>query len=311
MNEISSSHETQNQLLNSSSSDRRNIAYQHPFATDSLAPASIVDNEIKQQTDAVNHKNNPGLFERMTSSLSSLWGYIFGDKINNEQVSQRVNSDVAITKQETKARQHFNKEVAEMYERILQINDQFGELLKDPSQNREALLLKVLITAVKNEIKIQQNQGGFQLHKLEDYKKETHALNNNQKKIEEELATLTKQSDFAGKIDKAMTVVAAVVAFAAIGKLPGDFHKYIPSFTTMTTLAKGGTTLLQGYTKGESEEKTKEAYLLNAEKELAKAGVDESGEKLHRTMQEISSIWSILKEIAELEKNTASEINNR
>lgn len=280
----------------------------HPFANDSISSLKtppIKENEVdpldSHQTDS------KGFFEKIALSISSFWGSLFKEK---EQFDGASKSLISMEDKTQKTRQHFHREVNEMYQRILEIDDDYKELLKDSSKNKEALLMKLLFVAMKNQLGLKDEQGFLIIEKIEAKRRDTLELNKSEKKIQEEMARLTTSSSLAGKIDAAFFAASAVVFLNALGFMgnnPG-IKKIIEHVQGLAIFAKSGNLLLDGYKKGSQAEKEKETYLLRVKKDLAQDGIQVSYEQLNQATEEISLMWQQLRELLNKEKETSSEM---
>lgn len=286
-----------------------------PFMTDSIVSASPAKLEIK--TDAIQNdvemKKAPSFWEKASSYLSYAWSAIFGSNETVSQVNTKSQSEVKAAQIDQKARHKFNKELIDMQDRIAEISDQYNELLKDNPQNREVLLMKLLVLAIRNQLNIKEDLGALHLQKIERERKESLGLHDEHKKIMEELGKLTGTCKVYDTVEKAVKVVAGVLFCVALGvQIKGldnnALNSYLGAIGQLTTLAKSGTTLLQAYTTGKSEDKQKELFLLNARKDISQERITEEFEKLGQTTSEISSIWRLLREIAEKQRNTSSQM---
>ncbi|HRD54849.1 MAG TPA: hypothetical protein PLC42_00460 [Parachlamydiaceae bacterium] len=283
-----------------------------PFATDSIAPASsMINGQQTLKIEGISPKDSKGFFEKIVLSISSFWSSLFKEK---EQFQPTSKSVLSIEDSNQKTRQHFHKEINEMYDRILEIDEHYKELLKENPRNREVLLMKLLSMAIRKQLNLKEEEGLFLVEKIEAKRKETLELDKDQKKIQEEAANLAQKSSLTNKLDAAFLAASAVIVLNALGfvKIASpDLQNVLNHVSSLATFAKSGTLLLEGYKKGSLENKEKQAFLLSKQKDLVQDGIEANYEQLNQATEEISLMWRTLRELLEKEKQLSSEMIKR
>jgi|GEM_PF-3491237 len=286
-----------------------------PFQVDTIVSAKVASEEIQK---------NSSVRETLSSAVSWLWGLIYGQTPSSEQPTGRPILE-APTIQDEKARQSFTKEISNMQKRILSLDDEYKELLnnKNPA-GQEALLMKLLTMAIKNQLKLKEESGLLSTRKVESHKKDGQELNKDQKQIRDELSTINYKKDWAHTIDVAVGVtagalflatVAATAVAAVVAPVLGASVMPVVNMVLAASagkvsialgVAKSGSTLLKGYTTGVSDEKKKESYLVQAQQELAKEGVKVGFDEMKKALEDVSTMWSLLRETAERQMQASS-----
>ena len=285
------------------------------FQQDTIASATVAKDEVQK---------NSSVRETLSSAVSWLWGLIYGQTPSSEQPNGRPVLE-APTIQDEKARQSCVKEISNMQKRILSLDDEYKELLNTNNpQNQEALLMKLLTMAIKNQLKLKEESGLLSTKKVESHKKDGQNLNKDHKAIREELETINYKKDRASTIDTAVGVTAGALFLATIGATAlVPFVAPIVGASAMPVInvvlaaasgkvgialgvAKSGSVLLKGYTTGVSDEKKKESYLVQAQQELAKEGVKVGFDEMKKALQDVSAMWSLLRETADRQLQASS-----
>lgn len=290
----------------SDSNVQKNISAVNPFATDTLVSATIATDKTSKVA---------GIRETLNSAVSWLCGLIYGQSSTLEQPNGRPILE-APKAQDEKSRQNFVKEITEMQKRIIDLDEEYKELLNGSSQNQEALLMKLLTLAIKNQLNIQEQGGLSSLKKVHTHTSEKQGLNKSHQKIKDELATAENRALWAGRANTAATVVAGALALALLGSavvapviafVPGMGLAAAQGLLTagvvkaqiVTALASAGTTVVSGALAGAAETAKKEDILVQAQKDLAQDGIKIGYNDLKKSFQDVSAMWALLRETAQ------------
>lgn len=309
----------ENQIVSNVPTDvQKTISRFNPFSTDTIAVAtSYFDTTTRIAS----------VKESLNSAVSWLCGLIYGQSATLEQPNGRPILE-APRMQDEKARKSFVKEITEMQKRITSLDEEYKELLKGNPQNQEVLLMKLLTLAMKNQLNLKEQGSVSSIKKVEAHKAENQSLNKDQQKIKDELATAEQRALWAGRANTAVGVVAGALALAMLGAavtaphiaifIPGLAGQGLQMATLLMTgaakaevacaIAKTGTTLISGYTEGVSETKKKESYLVQSQQELAKDGIKIGYDDLKKALQDISSMWALLRETADRQQEASTSM---
>lgn len=291
--------------------DQKAIVAVNPFEKDTIASLSTAKTEVSKTAS---------VRESLSSAVSWLWSLVYTQAPNTEQPNGRPILE-APTIQDEKARQSFSKQIFEMQKQIANLDDEYQELLKDNPKNQEALLAKLLTMAIKNQLKIKEEGGLLSTSQVNFHQKHVQSLNKDQKQIKAELERTDYHASLANTIDKAVGVTAGALMLATLAATAviGVSAPFIPGVSaavamqgvlsgqaTFLAVAKSSSILLQGYTKGLSDEKTKDSYLVKAQQDLAKDGIKIGFDEMKKALDDVSSMWSLLRETAERQKQASS-----
>lgn len=286
-------------------------SFKHQEGKDSIKPIHQNEQSMNLKIDTIEkNKESTSFFSRIAHGFSTLWNSIFGEKVQNEKTSYDLKTELSILKQDQKAKQHFNREMSEMYQRIMDINEQYGELLKENKENKEALIMNLLLLTVKNQMNLQENEGFVTMHRIESARGNLSHLSLSKIEVEEEMQKLTKRSDFMNAFDKAVTIVSAASMLVTFGVsfLNPAVASLIPTIQQLTQGLKVGNYAINGFTRAELETRQKKQILLNALKEASQETINDGYERLNNTTETISNIWALLKEISDKQRATTSNI---
>lgn len=207
---------------------------------------------------------------------------------------------------ETK-RQSFIEDMLETQKRIEEISEDYQQMVKEDPQRAESLLMKLMLLIIKANLKAKEDQGLVKGKKIELYQDTKLDLEKTHAKISRELAAIDSRRQTVHKVHAVVSLVvgaAVVITFAATtagAALPTTFT--VMANTGLGT-AKAGTILFQGFLDGKLEEKQKESFLVNAKQELAQEGINVGLDEIRRVMQDMNSLWSLLKDIANRQRES-------
>lgn len=294
---------------------QKNISVVSPFATDSIVSATVATDKTSKVAS---------VRETLNSAVSWLCGLIYGQSSTIEQPNGRPILE-APKAQDEKSRQSFVKEITEMQKRIIDLDEEYKELLNGSSQNQEALLMKLLTLAIKNQLNIKEQGGLSSAKKVHTHTGEKQDLNKSHQKIKDELATAENRALWAGRANTAATVVAGALALALMSSVvaapfvaalvPGltaaglqamILTGGVAKFGAASAIVNAGTTLASGYVSGAAEIAKKEDILVQAQKDLAQDGIKIGYDDLKKSFQDVSAIWALLRETAERHNQASS-----
>lgn len=308
--------------------------YVHPFAKDSIASASISESKkrhtLEEQTE---NENSTGwgsyLKERFKSTVNWLYSFVYTPEVTIEssKESGKVESIAkAQSNRYAKAREQFVEEMMKLHSQIA-TDDEFKELLKDGNpQSRETLLMKLFIQGIKNQIVQREDEGLLATVKIQGYQERTANLRKTENQIKDRLEALNQRQYVASLLETASMAAAGAVAVATIAVAgtavatgagvfltTSQIVQGVFAYSTLKTgavlgVAQSATTFFSGYTKAKTNEEIQESTLVDAQKDLAKEGMNIEADLLKKGFQDTIQMYAMLREQAEQQKDASSSM---
>ena len=202
-----------------------------------------------------------------------------------------------------------------MQQQIQKLDEEYQELM-DKGQDANHILIKVLALLIKNQLKLKEEQSDLALRKVTSHQKQVKESLEASDKIKAEQVSLSRTEKIAKVTASVLGVAAgiAVVTTLAVGAgsallscmtlgvmnvgaaTTGTLGTY---GTAALSVARGVTGLLSDYLTGKLDETQKRSLLEQAKKELEQDHINANMSDIKLAVQEISTIWAMLKEVAE------------
>jgi len=287
--------------LASSSEGSLSSQSSHSFSTqDSIAPAkqSAFLTSVNEHSTAVEPASNTGVWKWLKSWFTSGNSSPIDDKL--------------VAASNENARKKMAAELLEMQSDLEKYNDAYAQAMKEDNSTKAGMILeKILVLLLKAQLKNKEEYGVLNVSRAKAFQDNKKIFAAEQQKINEESEGARKTSTRVGYANTAASVVAGVVTvsaavLAATNPLTAGLIPFI--LTTSAGLAKGLTMLLDGYYQGKGNALQKRSYLNQAQKDLASQGVHATLKDIERSSQEISVMWSHLKDTIDREREASGSM---
>lgn len=268
--------------------------------------ANPVEEMHKSLSQAVAEtEKNAAIKNTLSNAISWVWSTLWGQPSGKVDTTKPMIPAPEYV--DEAKRQSFIDDMLETQQRVEEISEEYQQMVKEDPQRAESLLMKLMLLIIKANLKAKEEQGLIKGKKIELYQDTKLDLEKTHSKISTELAAIDSRRQTVHKVHAVVSVVvgvAVVITFAAATAgtaLPATFT--LLANTGLGT-AKAGATIFQGFLDGKLEEKQKESFLLNTKQELAQEGINVGLEEIRRVMQDMNSLWSLLKDIANRQRES-------
>lgn len=279
----------------------------HPYYSDSL---KSMQPEVSLANEKVDLKYSAKAVEEDRGTLGNFFawikGLIWGEDTTSDTPAGQTTKPDPIVRSAQKELHIFTEEMKKINHRIQELNEEYEQLMKTDPNKAESVLMKLLVMMIKSQLKNKELKSLYANEKIKGHQSNVTDILNQSKVNGDELADLNSRYKYAGYANVALTVLAGIgavvgVVFAVATEGAGT-PLAVMAINAVLNLAQGGGTLFKGVTEDALKAKEKEAYLLNAQKELAKEGISVSVNEIDQSFKEIASYWANLKDIADKQR---------
>lgn len=274
--------------------------------------ASIERNEQKAST-----------LQSVQENISWLWNMVW--RTSSGTNTRIDNLSISAQQVDEKTRKMFADQMVAMQQHIQKLDEEYQDLI-NKGQDSEHVLIKVLALLIKNQLKLKEDQRSIAVTNVTSNRKrvkeslvasdkiqaENESLSKTQKIAKVAASVVGAAAGIAALVTLAVGASAALLSCATLGfvSLGTAAGGTLGAYGTIGLNAAAATTgLLKDYLSGKLDESKKQSLLLQAKKELEQDQMTVSMDEIKASVQEIATVWAMLKEVAERQNEASKSIS--